>query len=212
MGKKRPALRELPEYDPENNIGAVDRIRFAMMHGRMDALHKAELEQLERWKQVDDWIRSKRFINLAGEEEIVVGRRKLRNLVMAKYDCSWDTAERDIRNAIALFTPAEDDKEYQRSVYIESLETAAEEARERRKYAAYKGLMALAAELRGLDKPDVEESQDKMQAFKFIIEYNPEAIGLKTIPADLKQQYLERWRKKSASDKMKEDAEDAKLV
>ncbi|MGY0037645.1 hypothetical protein [Pedobacter sp. NJ-S-72] len=32
---KRAALRKLPAYDPDNNIGAVDRVRFAMINNRM---------------------------------------------------------------------------------------------------------------------------------------------------------------------------------
>jgi hypothetical protein len=211
MASNRPALRALPKYDPDNDIGAVDRIRFAMINNRMDALHEPERKQFERWKQIDDIIRSKRFINVTEKEESVIGRRQLRNAVMVKYLVSWDTAERDIKNAIKLFTPAEDEKEYYRSVYIEDLEAKAEEAARDGKYAAYKEIMKLASELRDLDKPTVEVAMDKLQAFVFIIEYNPEAVGLKTI--DNKDEVLARWRKrKYATDRMTQEASDAEII
>ncbi|RVU01090.1 hypothetical protein EOD41_10780 [Mucilaginibacter limnophilus] len=196
----------LPAYDPDNNIGAVDRVRFAMMHNRMEALHADEREQYNRWCQIDDWFRSKRFVNDQGKEEVVVGRRKIRNLVMVKYKVSWDTAERAIQNAIKLFTPADDEKEYKRSVYLEDLEQKAEEAAGAGEYGAYASIMKLAGDWRKFDKEPVEEQLDKFQAFQFIIEYNPEAIGLKTI--ENKDQIFARWQKRKATEKMALDAEE----
>lgn len=210
MGKTRPALKVIPHVDPQNNIGVVDRVRLAMLANRMDALTVDEQAQYKRWQQIDDWFRSKRYTNENGEEAIVAGRRNIRNLAMVKFIITWDTAERDIVNAIKLFTPADDDKEYQRSVYVEDVEQKAAEAAAAGKYGEYASLMKLAGEWRKFDKEPVIESQDKFQTFQFIIEYNPEAIGLKRIPEGERAKVLERWRKrKSASDKMLDGAEEA---
>lgn len=201
-------MKTLPKYDQDNDIGAVDRVRFAMINNRMDALTELEKEQFKRWCQIDDLIRSKRYINVKGQQEPAIGRRRIRNIVMVKYMVSWDTAERDIRNAIKLFTPAEDEKDYHRSVYIEDVEQKAEEAALNGKWGEYASLMKLLGEWREFGKTVIDIEHDKIEAFQFFIEYNPEAIGLKTI--ENKDEIFKRWQKKKRlSDKMLDEAEDA---
>ncbi|MGY0037644.1 hypothetical protein [Pedobacter sp. NJ-S-72] len=131
---------------------------------------------------------------------------------MSKYDCSWDTAERDIRNAKDLFKASHDDKEYSRSVYIDQIEENAEKAAKFNDFKAYAKLMELAAKLRGHFDAVIEEiPYDKLEAFQFIIEYNPEAIGLKRV--DNPDEVIERWRKKKQiAQKLADDAEDAEYV
>ncbi len=212
---KRPALRLIPTYDPENNIGAVDRIRYCIVNDRMAELHKDELEQLERWKQVNDWIRDGRClgINKYGDEDLIPigGHSKLRALIMKVLQVSWDTAERDIANTKKFFREVYDNQEYYRAVYIEQFEREALEAAASGKYAAAERLRFRAAELRGLYLPPKEEIPvDKVAAFQLNIEYNPEAVGLKTI--ENKEEHFLRWRQKknkSISDKMNEEADDA---
>lgn len=207
MSEKRPAVRSLPAYDAENNITTVDRVRMAMLTNRMALLKEPERVQFERWKQIDDWIRSKRYGE--GEEEIFLNHRNLRNLLMSKYDISWDTAERDIRNAKNIFKASQDDKEYSRSVYIEMLE---EKAMSCSKPSDFAKLMELAAKLRGLfDEQVLDVPYEKLEAFQLNIEYNPEAIGLKRIEDP--DAVLERWtKKKNAAQRMADDAEDAEYV
>jgi len=206
MSDKRKALRTLPKYDPDNNIGAVDRVRFAMINNRMDALTADELEQFERWKQIDNWIRSKRYVNELGENVLLANHRSLRNMVMVKHEVSWDTAERDIRNAKDLFKP-DDDHEYYRSVYIEQLEERAATANDKN----FKAMIELAATLRGhKEKQEEEVPYDKMEAFQLQIEYNPEAIGLTRL--ENPEEALAKWnKKKSISDVLNNQAEDAEL-
>ncbi len=212
---KRPALRVLPAFDPDNNIGAVDRIRFCIVNNRMNELHQAEHEQLERWKQVNDWIREGRYqtVDRWGEPDftIINGHTKLRHLIMTVLDVSWDTAERDIINTKKFFREVYDDQEYYRSVYIEQFEREALEAAKVGKYAAAERLRFRAAELRGLYLPPKEETPvDKVEAFQLNIEYNPEAVGLKTV--ENKEEHFERWRAKktkSISEKMNLEADDA---
>jgi hypothetical protein len=201
MPDRRKALRTLPAYDPDNNIGAVDRVRFAMINNRMNALTAGELVQFERWKQIDDWIRERRSNT----------HRALRNAVIAAFEISWDTAERDIKNAKDLFKASNDDNEYYRSVYIEDLESKAAEAAESDDYATYGKLMEIVAKLRGLfDKPAEEVPYDKLESFQLNIEYNPEAVGLTRLTNP--EEALARWtKKKSVSDQMNKEAEDAEL-
>lgn len=201
MPNLRPAKRTLPAYDPENNIGAVDRIRMAMMNGMMEQLTDAEHVQFNRWKQVDDWIRDKRL----------PGDRELRNMIIAKYGVAWDTAQRDIRNAKQLFCATEDNHEYYRSVYIEQTEAAAKKAERDGDFRAFEKLMRLAAEMRGIDTAKKEEiPYEKLQTFNFIIQFNPESAGFKTL--ENKEEVLAKYqRKKRISQKMAEQAEDAEL-
>ncbi len=214
MSDKRSALRVIPKYDPDNNIGAVDRVRFCIINNRMDELRDTELEQLERWKQIDAWIREKRYatIDAKGEntEAYIHGHRQIRALVMSYFNISWDTAERDIANTKKFCAEAYDDQQYYRSVYIEQAEQRADEAMARGKCDAAAKFMAFAAELRGLlTETPVEIPADKIEAFQLLIEYNPEAVGLKTI--ENKEELFEKWlrRKKSVSDVMNKEADDA---
>ncbi|MBS7565147.1 hypothetical protein KHS38_12100 [Mucilaginibacter sp. Bleaf8] len=212
---KRPAKRTMPAYDPANDIGAVDRIRFAMINNRMNELTEPEFRQLERWKQVDDWIRSRRYQGIGGDGklglQLIPNQRFIRNLIISTYNVSWDTAERDIRNTQKLFSSRADDREYHRAVYIEQAEQRAEEAAASGDHKAAYKYLELAANLRGLftEQPE-EEDNEKLQALQFIIEYNPEAVGLKTI--ENKDEVFARWMKKKASisDAMNKDAEEAK--
>lgn len=140
MAEKRRAMRTLPEYDPENNIGAVDRVRFCIVNNRMDELRETEKEQFDRWKQIDDWLKERRYetIGERGRKEVqyINSHRKLRNLVMAVFTVSWGTAERDIENTKNFFREAREDQEYFRSAYIEDFERWADEAAACGKYAA----------------------------------------------------------------------------
>jgi hypothetical protein len=201
MSDRRKALRTIPAYDPDNNIGAVDRVRFAMINNRMDALHQNELVQFERWKQIDDWIRERRSKT----------HKALRNAVMAAFDISWDTAERDIRNAKDLFKASNDDNEYYRSVYIEDLESVAAQAREDGDYQAYDKLMNTIAKMRNLyEKPAEEIPYNKLEAFVLHLEYNPEAVGLTRLKDP--EAALAKWnKKKSISDHINSFADDAEL-
>lgn len=213
MAKYRSALKTLPKHDPENNIGVVDRVRFAMAHARMDALTVDEKAQFKRWMQINDWIRDRRYVDifLPGKPDVAItSHRILRNLVMSTFEMSYDTAERDIRNAKAVFVPIDDDNEYHRSVYIEQLEQRADAAAVEGDYSGSARLMELAVKLRRLlEAPKEQIEYDKIEALQFIIEYNPEAIGLKTIPN--KEEVLARWQKKKAlSDRMASDAEEAR--
>ncbi len=205
---KRPALRSIPSYDPTTNIGAVDRIRWAIGNNRKDALTVPELEQLERWKQINDWIRERYHPDDEDRLHPITNHRYLRNLVMEQFKVGYDTAERDIRNTKDYFKNIMDDQEYWRSVYIEQLETRAAKAADK----DFIKLIDLAAELRGLkDAPKDDIEYTKLEAFQLIIEYNPEAIGLKRL--ENPDEVLERWRhKRSVSEKMSEQAEDAKYV
>lgn len=210
---KRQALRKIPKYDPNNNIGAVDRVRYCLINGRMADLTKPELDQIERWRQIDAWIRLKRYktVNDGGEEveAAVHGHTQLRNLVMNYFTVTWDTAERDIANTKNFCAAANDDQEFYRSVYIEDFERRADQAASSGKYAAAERLLFRAAELRGLyDDVQEEIPNDKIEAFQLLIDYNPEAVGLRTIPD--KEAHFERWRKKrkSISDTISRDAED----
>lgn len=201
MSDKRKALRTLPAYDPDNNIGAVDRVRFAMINNRMDALHEDELQQFERWKQIDDWVRERRSPT----------HRALRNAVMAKYEISWDTAERDIKNTKDLFKASNDDNEYYRSVYIEDIESKAAKAYESEDFGSYAKLMDIVSKLRGLfdDKPEVVD-YDKLQSFQIVMDYNPEAMGLTRI--ENVDEVMSRWmQKKTISQTMQKNAEDAEF-
>lgn len=211
---KRPARRKLPDYDPDNNIGAVDRIRFAVIHNMFDQLTKDEKTQFNRWKQCNDWLRGRRYIGVGDGgkmvEQIIPNQRFIRNLIMTTFEVSWDTAERDIKNTKKFFMPLEDDNEYFRSVYIEQAEEDAELAKQSGDFKANRQLKELAARLRGLfdEKPD-EDNNDKLEALQFIIEYNPEAVGLTTI--ENKDEIFARYqkKKKSVSEALKKGAEDA---
>lgn len=210
---KRKALRVIPQYDPANNIGAVDRVRYCLINGRMSELTKAELDQIERWRQIDSWIRQKRFktINEDGEdvEAPVHGHSQLRNLVMKYFSITWDTAERDIANTKNFCAAAYDDQEFYRSVYIEEYERMADMAKSSGKYAAAERLLFRAAELRGLyDQVEEDIPNDKIEAFQLLIDYNPEAVGLRTV--ENKEEHFERWRqkRKSISDTLARDADD----
>lgn len=214
---KRRASRTMPAYDPDNNIGAVDRIRFAIINNMMDKLTKDELVQLGRWRQIDDWIRSRRYIEYnalesKNEEKVIPNQRFIRNLAMAKFEITWDTAERDILNTQKLFNSRDSqDKEYYRWVYIEQAEQRAEEAAARGNDNAAVKYLELAANLRKLfDQDAPEQDQDKLQALQFIIEYNPEAVGLKTI--ENKDEVYAKWMQKKVLDRMAKDAEEATYV
>lgn len=214
---KRRALRLIPSYDPANNIGAVDRVRFCLVNNRIAELTKDELAQIERWRQIDAWIRLKRYktINDDGDdvEEAVHGHAQLRNLVMKYFTVTWDTAERDIANTKNFCNTMFDDQEFYRSVYIEDFERMADQAASCGKYAAAERLKFRAAELRGLyDDVQDEIPNDKIEAFQLLIDYNPEAVGLRTVPD--KEAHFERWRKKkkSISDTLSRDADEAEEV
>ena len=210
---KRAALRVIPKYDAGNNVGAVDRVRFCLINGRMAELTQDELTQIERWRQIDAWIRLKRYktVNNKGEEvdAAVHGHSQIRNLAMSYYGITWDTAERDIANTKNFCATVYDDQEFYRSVYIEEFERRADEAAAAGKFAAHERLLFRAAELRGLydDVPE-EIPNDKIESFQLLIDYNPEAVGLRTIPD--KEEHFERWRKKrkSISDTLSRDADD----
>ncbi|HVW97505.1 MAG TPA: hypothetical protein VHA56_16145 [Mucilaginibacter sp.] len=212
---KRQALRVIPKYDPGNNVGAVDRVKFCIINGRMSELTKAEIDQLERWKQIDVWIRQKRFstVNTEGEtiEDIITGHGQLRNLVMRYYGISWDTAERDIYNTKKFCAASYDDQEYYRSVYIEDAERMAQMAATagRPDWRAAHKFLELAARLRGhFDEVIDETPYTKLENIQFFIEYNPEAVGLKTVQN--KEELFAKWqrKRKSPSDLLAEDAED----
>lgn len=214
MADKRPARRMLPDYDPDNNIGAVDRIRFAVIHNMFDQLTEPEKRQFERWKQVNDWLRSRRYIGVSDDgkpqESIIPNQRFIRNLIITNFGVTWDTAERDIQNTKKFFQPQTDDNEYFRSVYIEQAEEKAEQAAAAGDYKASMKFMELAARLRGhFDEKADDDQYDKMENFQFIIEYNPEAVGLRTL--ENKDEVYARWskKKKTLSDAMKKDAEEA---
>lgn len=211
---KRYAMRRIPKYDAVNNIGAVDRVRFCIVNNRLDDLTLSEKEQMDRWRQIDAWIRQKRYktINDKGkdDEAPVHGHQQLRALTMSFFQISWDTAERDIANTKKFCSTAYDDQEYFRSVYIEDAERLAEEAARMGQYTASEKFLRLAADLRGHFDDIMEEiPEDKMEAFQLLIEYNPEAVGLKTIPD--KEMHFERWkkRKRSISESMNLEANDA---
>lgn len=214
MARKRSALRIIPKYDPLNNIGAVDRVRFCIINNRLDELTESEKEQMTRWRQIDAWIRQKRYKTIDARgmdvEEAIHGHQQLRALTMSYFSISWDTAERDIANTKNFCATAYDDQEYFRSVYIEDAERRADEAARMGQYIASERLLRLAAELRGhFDDVQEEVPIDKIQAFQLLIEYNPEAVGLKTI--ENKEEHFERWRKKkrSISESMSREADDA---
>ncbi|MOA00380.1 hypothetical protein D3C78_1197390 [compost metagenome] len=195
----RPAKRMLPSHDPQNNIGAVDRIRVAMVEGRMDELHQDEKTQLLRWMQIDDLIRQGR---LQSDSDIV-------QFLLAKYSYSLDTAYRDIRSAKQLFAFTPDEHEYYRKVYIEQLEKAAAKALIKGNYEQQRRNIETAAKLRGLFEAKNEViPYDKLEAFQVIMQYNPEAVGLK--PVENKDAIFERYmKKKRVSEQMQLDAEEA---
>ena len=212
---KRQALRIIPQHDPDNNIGAVDRVKFCIVNSRMSDLTKPELEQLERWKQIDAWIKQKRYktIDNTGEpvEELITGHAQLRSLVITYFSVTWDTAERDIANTKRFCAASYDDQEYYRSVYIEDAERMAQMAASAGKpdWRAAAKFLELAARLRGHFDEVVEETPyHKLENVNFFIEYNPEAVGLKTV--ENKEELFLKWRRKnkSVSDVMSEDAED----
>ena len=213
MAKKRAALRALPKHDPDNNIGVVDRVRFAMAHARMNALTVDEAAQFKRWQQINDWIRDRRYVDefapgLEKPTKMISSHRILRNLVMGTFGMTWDTAERDIRNSKQVFLPIDDDNEYYRSVYIEQFEQRADEAAALGDYSGSAKYAELAVKLRRLlEAPKEQIEYDKIESLQFIIEYNPEAIGLKTIPN--KEEVFARWqKKKTLSERMANDAEE----
>ncbi|MBE7178190.1 MAG: hypothetical protein INR69_17440 [Mucilaginibacter polytrichastri] len=201
MPDLRPAKRSLPAFDPDNHIGSVDRVRFAMANGLMDQLTELERVQLSRWKQADDWIREKRLPS----------DRELRNMLMARFSISYDTASRDIQNARELFKASSEDQEYYRSVYIERLEAALRDAERAGDFKAFEKLMRLAAEMRGIDTPKKNDiPYEKLQALTFINQFNPEAIGFKRI--ENKEAILRKYKeKKRITDIMQKEAEDAEL-
>jgi hypothetical protein len=210
---KRRALRVIPAYDPANNVGAVDRVRFCLINGRMADLTKDELDQIERWRQIDAWIRLKRYKTLNDEgkevEAAVHGHAQIRNLVMSYFTVTWDTAERDIANTKNFCNVTHDDQEFYKSVYIEEYERMADMAKMSGKFAAAERLLFRASELRGhYDDVQEEIPNDKIEAFQLLIDYNPEAVGLRTVPD--KEAHFERWRKKkkSISDTLSRTAED----
>jgi hypothetical protein len=212
---KRRALRVIPKYDADNNIGAVDRVRFCIINGRMDELTQSEREQMERWRQIDAWIRQGRYTTVGDDgsdkEEFIAGHSGLRQLAMAYFGISWDTAERDIYNTKKFCATDHDDQAFYRSVYIEKAERLEWEAKNacRPDFRAAEKALRLAAELRGMFDEVVEDiPNEKLANVQFIIEYNPEAIGLKTI--ENKEEVFERWLSKTrnATDRMADDSEE----
>ena len=201
MKDLRPAKRMLPKYDSENEIGFVARARFAMLENRVGDLTVDEQIQFQRCTFVDDLVRQRRYFN----------DRELRNMVMAKYQVSWDTANRDIRNARELFNASTDDREYFRSVYIEDLERTAQKAQKAGDFKAYEKIMKQAGQLRFLfEKPKEDVEYDKLTGFQMIIEFNPEAMGFKTIKN--KDKILAKYKsKRDILKKIAEAAEDAEL-
>ena len=167
MAKKRAALRALPKHDPDNNIGVVDRVRFAMAHARMNALTVDEAAQFKRWQQINDWIRDRRYVDefapgLEKPTKMISSHRILRNLVMGTFGMTWDTAERDIRNSKQVFLPIDDDNEYYRSVYIEQFEQRADEAAALGDYSGSAKYAELAVKLRRLLEAPKEQIEYEM--------------------------------------------------
>jgi hypothetical protein len=198
----RPARRAMPAFDTQNDIGFVARARFALIENRTADLTADEQVQLNRCMFCDDQIRSGRYYN----------DRALRNFLMAKFDCSWDTANRDIQNTKQIFNTSNDNQEYLRSVITEKSLISAEKAEAAGDFKAAQKHRELAARVNHLLVPKVEKVENsKLQNFKIIVKFDAEAMGFK--PVKNKEAVLEKYRKRrEITRRIAEEAEDAEVV